>query len=728
MNQFRLFLLSVIVLLMITSQGFSQQGNVFNKAELDWIERHRNNITVATECFFPPMIFKDSSGRPSGLSIDYLREIENVSGLNFNYMACDDLHVLLFNSDPYGYELITSLKPTPSRKLYLDFTDAYIEVPVVIVSRKHYLSKLSFDRLDDYRIAVGEGYSPHDFLLQNYPHYDIYPVGNEQEGIDKLVQKEVDLLIIDLATLSYMTRVHDVKGLKVVGMFPLNYNLAFACPQQAEMDTLISVVNKSLMTISMETRNQIYKKWIHIDLNSLWFNTRVLQWIIWGLVGLVLIVLYFVFWNSMLRKRVKLRTADLDTELQLRLQKEKELKYQNREFVKLNLKLQEINSALQEAFEKASESDRLKSAFLANISHEVRTPMNGIMGFSALLANENVSEELRLYVQRIQQNCDRLLIIVDDILEISLLQSENFELTPSVFNLNDLMDEIGIIYRDKFSDSKIEFKVSKTLSEAESLIQTDRDRLQRILQHLIDNAFKFTQRGVIELGYNYKDEQLEFYVKDTGIGIAEEMQEKIFELFRQVELETSRLYGGMGVGLSISKKLIELLGGTIWLESEPQDAISGKQGSTSFYFTIPYVPVSQQDEAGKLIQEVLFEGRAYTILIVEDEISNFEYLREVLSKYNLNILHAENGVEAVKMCKNHPEITLVLMDIKMPLMDGYEATRQIKLFNPKLPVIAQTAYAQKEDRGKAYDSGCSDFLSKPIHHDELVDVINRYLS
>ncbi len=262
-----------------------------------------------------------------------------------------------------------------------------------------------------------------------------------------------------------------------------------------------------------------------------------------------------------------------------------------------------------------------------------------------------------------------------------------------------------------------------TLPDNEAIIITDATKLTQILNNLISNALKFTHKGYIKFGYALKNSQLEFYVEDAGMGIPLDMQNVIFTRFRQVETTNEQLFGGSGIGLSISKAYVELLGGKIWLESE-----LGK--GSKFYFTIPYIKANHNISPNiPAVKESDFEFKSKkTLLIAEDDHSNFMFLKELLSNTGINIIRTENGIEAVEQCKSNPHIDLVLMDLKMPKMDGYEATKLIKEFKPNLPIIALTAYSTDADRKKALACGCSDFISKPIKRDNLLSKINELIN
>ena len=383
----------------------------------------------------------------------------------------------------------------------------------------------------------------------------------------------------------------------------------------------------------------------------------------------------------------------------------------------MNKRMEINNRDLSVALGKAEESDRLKSAFLANMSHEIRTPMNGIIGFSSLIADSDLTREKRReYLDIIVNSSNQLLDLINDILDISRIEAGQTEVNFENVSLNAVMDEIGLFYAVKAAERGIRFDIQKGLSDREDKVITDKGKLQQVLNNLLNNAFKFTREGSIHAGYERRGELLRFYVEDTGIGIDTQYHKKVFERFTQVDMADNREFGGTGLGLSISRGLVELLGGTIELASEP-----GK--GSLFFFTIPFRN-SNLDKKEDHDQDELPGGikalAGHTVLIAEDESNNYLYMKEMLAEFGLNVLRAENGQQAVDLCKSNPSIDLVLMDIKMPVMNGYDATRQIRMIRPSLPVIAQTAYAMTGDRELAIDAGCNDYLTKPINKYSLL--------
>lgn len=378
--------------------------------------------------------------------------------------------------------------------------------------------------------------------------------------------------------------------------------------------------------------------------------------------------------------------------------------------------------------EKAEESDRLKSAFLANMSHELRTPMNAIIGFSELLNIGEISHEKRKeYADIIKNKGSLLLTLIDDIIEVSKFESGHLNIHKSNTDLHHLLQELFTQHnqnKTQMGKETLEIKLSIPNKHPVS-VYTDPGRLQQVLSNLLSNAIKFTEKGEIEFGYKQVDNKLEFFVKDTGIGISKEKQKDIFNRFRQIENTSSRHYaGGSGLGLTISKGIVELLGGKIWVESEPKK-------ETIFYFTIPYEESKGSEtleaEENQQLNIKNFNWKNKVILVAEDEEVNYKFLETVLQDTQAKVIHAENGLQVIDLIKSINKIDLILMDIKMPVMNGYEATREVKKINPSIPVIAQTAFSMKDDKDKCEDAGCDDYVSKPIDIKALLIKINRLL-
>ncbi|MCD6598018.1 MAG: response regulator, partial [Bacteroidales bacterium] len=382
---------------------------------------------------------------------------------------------------------------------------------------------------------------------------------------------------------------------------------------------------------------------------------------------------------------------------------------------------------LRDAKQKAEESDGLKTAFLANMSHEIRTPMNAIVGFSELLRTSNVQGvEREEYFNIINTSCRTLSNLIDDIIDLAKIESGQTKIVEEACQPSVIMKELQLYFSEEVQKSGKALRIVMDFDFPSDLVtKTDEFRLRQVLTNLLGNSFKFTDKGLISWGARLIDnEEIEFYVKDTGIGIEKEHLESIFERFRQLDGSSVRKYEGTGLGLSVSKSLVELLGGRIWVDSEV-----GK--GSEFKFTIPirYVKGSTMtpDDISSSKGKDLFDWEGYNILVVEDNVSNFEFLKAVLSKTKSNILWAETGPSAIEIFKENENIHLVLMDIQIPELDGYETTREILKINPDVPVIAQTAFAMSRDREKSLEAGCIDYISKPIKPLDLLNLMEKYI-
>lgn len=379
------------------------------------------------------------------------------------------------------------------------------------------------------------------------------------------------------------------------------------------------------------------------------------------------------------------------------------------------------------ALEKAEESDKLKTAFLASMSHEIRTPMNHIIGFTEFLKDPDLPvNEREEYSQIVYDSGHVLLRLVDDIIDIAKIESGQMQVNLSVFSLNELLANVYRSFnemRGKKDKEHITFSLIVPDKNTNVFIKTDAVRLQQILSNLLDNAFKFTESGFIEMGYTLENQQAHLFVKDSGNGISPDMHTLIFKRFRQLDYSSTKKYGGTGLGLSIVKGLLDLLEGEIRLESIP-----GK--GSLFSFSIPGI-IIQTDKIHKKpepVSDKKTDWSKFTFLVVEDERTNYNLLMIMLRPFKANLIWAKDGQEAINLMEANKEIIdLVLMDIRLPRINGYDATIAIKKINPGIPVIAQTAYAMEIEIQKAMEVGCDDYVTKPIDRILLLDSIERHL-
>ncbi|MBU8892776.1 MAG: response regulator [Bacteroidales bacterium] len=428
------------------------------------------------------------------------------------------------------------------------------------------------------------------------------------------------------------------------------------------------------------------------------------QTIFFSIIFLLLIITIVILWIYILFRKVKIK------------QERRHIKS-----IELN------NEKLQLANEKIEEANRLKSAFLANMSHEFRTPMNGIIGFSKLLTDStDIDPGTRnKYLEIINKSGYIILDLINDVIDLSKIESKKLKINYSECELSKILEELHdffIAERDNNEKQNIKILVEKEFDYNDLVIYSDCNRIRQVLYNLINNALKFTTEGSIGFGYFIEMPNIVFFVRDTGIGLTEPEKEIIFERFRQVEDKMTRRYGGSGLGLSISKGIVENLNGKIWVDSE-----NGK-GST-FYFTVPYKIVERKDNFAsgeKKYDQFVWKNK--TILIVEDSIISYDLLTKFLKNAEVSFVHASDGEKAVHLCKTNKSIDLVLMDIQLPILNGIEATKLIKEFRPELPIIAQTANAMDEDKPNIIAAGCDDYISKPINRMELLEKIDTFIN
>jgi hypothetical protein len=371
------------------------------------------------------------------------------------------------------------------------------------------------------------------------------------------------------------------------------------------------------------------------------------------------------------------------------------------------------------AKEKAEESDRLKSAFLANMSHEIRTPMNGIFGFTSLLLAPDLSSEQRTdFINIVHKSGERMLNTVNDIIEISKIEAGLVSMNITPVSVNECLNETKDFFSLEAEQKGLQLSLTNKLPYDHPDILIDKNKLDSILANIVKNAIKFTDRGTIELGCNLQESKMGFYVKDTGIGIPLSRQEAVFNRFEQADIADNRAYEGSGLGLALAKSYVEMMGGEIWLESEVG------VGST-FFFTIPNNATRNepQDSEDKTTIHLSKVNQTLMVLIVDDDEVGLMLLETILAKNGIKSISVFNGIEAVKAVEENPDLSLILMDIKMPVMNGIEATRHIRKINPTIPILAQTAHALPGEKAMIIDAGCNDYISKPIRQNELLKLI-----
>lgn len=451
-----------------------------------------------------------------------------------------------------------------------------------------------------------------------------------------------------------------------------------------------------------------------------------------ALIGLLLFIIMLLFMNVGRRKKAEELVRQKLHEIS---EKNEKLEFAQLKVNEMNAELEEINEHLSktndeliQAREKSEESDKLKSAFLANMSHEIRTPLNAILGFSSLLSDASMSiEDREEYFRIITSNSDLLLHIIDDILDLSKIEAGQLKVFTESFSVNDLLIDLVNSFKPGKGDDLVDISLSIPEDKSRIMLNSDPMRFKQIFSNLLSNAVKFTHKGVIQIGYHFdlKDE-ITFFVKDPGIGIEKKDMGNIFNRFWKANEQGERFYAGTGLGLSITKKLSEALGGRIWLESTPGI------GST-FFVAFPTSHIKKSNVKAGSKSPAYSDNHnwsGFTIAIAEDETYNLYLLTRILKKLQVEIISFKNGKEIVDFFQDsaHQKVDLILMDIKMPGMDGYTATNYIRKTEPRIPIIAQTAYAMVEDVNKIKSSSFDDYISKPIRPGLLIEKVKKFLN
>jgi signal transduction histidine kinase len=395
--------------------------------------------------------------------------------------------------------------------------------------------------------------------------------------------------------------------------------------------------------------------------------------------------------------------------------------------------LKRLEKELQKSKEKVQSSDKLKSAFLANMSHAVRTPMNAIIGFSELIAMESISPKRKEeYIKIINEKGHQLLSLIDDIIEISKIEAGKIEINYTLVDLDEFLNELfSITFQRKIKAGKdqVELILIKNPTDEPLIIHTDPGRLQQTFNYLLGYSILSTLKGEIEFGYNLKDTKtIEFYIKDTGIGLNKEDQKIIFDYFWQFEDISHQRLSGVGLGLTIAKKILELLGGKISVNSELNNG-------TSFTFTLPIEKPNKFKADSRTSKDSLVDENVNiepvwkdkVILVVEDDNVNYQFIEALLEKTQAQLLHAFDGFQALELCKTINKIDLILMDIKLPEKNGFQVTREIRQIKGDIPIIAQTAFTLTEIKEKCLEAGCNDVITKPIEIPLFFSKVNKYL-
>jgi len=650
--------------------------------ERAWIHAHKA-LRVGILEWEPISMIKGE--KASGITGDYLKLISERTGITFNALPLKQWPDLLKKFKQHQIDLIPSIEKDDASVKLGETSEVYMDFPYVIVSRIKESFIDSMRALEGKKIALPKYAHIYRYLQIHYPKIILVPTKDTIEALELVKENKAFAFIGHMAVAMHYIGNFYANTLHIAGKTDLAYNHTILVHHNDKI--LVSILNKALSSITQQEHAQIKNHWLHIEVKeaadyTLFYNI--------GAVFLLLI-LASLYWNRKLSKEIQERKM--------------------------------VEKALDKAKQEAERANNAKSVFLANMSHEIRTPMNAIAGFTELLVEEVERPRLRSYVNSIQNASHTLLRLINDILDLSKIEAGKLTMEYTPTNLRKLCAEIVSVFDLSIKKKGLTLQMNIDPDLPEYLL-LDEIRLRQILLNLIGNAVKFTESGDVKLNIHTSVSNackacvdIVIDIEDSGIGIPQDQIESIFEAFVQTEGQDNRKYGGTGLGLPISKRLSEMMGGSIIAKSTP-----GKGSVFTLY--LPNIKVSDNTTAPTYIKQIKLEQFTKSlILIVDDVEDNRAFIVKVFEKSQIDTVTANDGEEAVKMFKRHrPD--LVLMDIRMPRMDGYEATRIIKSLSPDTPVIALTASVLQEDSKKSYFDG---FLSKPVSKKTLLSVLADYL-
>ncbi|EDZ62650.1 signal transduction histidine kinase [Sulfurimonas gotlandica GD1] len=665
----------------------------FSKKQQDWISRHQV-IEYTGDPDWLPFEAADKDKQHIGIAAEYVKEIQKYTGITFKYVASSTWQEAISKVKDASVSMIVE---TIDSKLDLQYTQAFISNSIIIVMNDDSSYVENLNMIADKKIAVIKEYGYVPKLRQEYKNIVFYEVNNIQEGLSAISTGKYDALLCTFTLGSYMISEMGLHNVQIVGKTMVSADVGFGVVK--EYSPLVEIINKVLNSIDKKQKHDILTKWTNQK-----YVEKVDYTLVWQLVGIFIFFIFgTLYWN---RK--------LSVEIAKRKQAQEELF--------------EVNKKLEEAKDIAVNANKAKSDFLSNMSHEIRTPMNAILGFAELLDKRVEDKKSKSFIKTIRSSGQTLLYLINDILNLSKIESGKLELVKSRVNIQNICEETINIFKlqAKQKGLQLQLDINKEMPKA---ILIDSIRLSEILINLIGNAIKFTEEGYVKLVVNVDEVyehtskvDLTIRVEDSGIGIEKINQDKIFNIFEQTENQDVKKYGGTGLGLAISRKLSKLMGGSLEVES-----VLGKGSSFIIEFkSIDIASVSDEEhvrESEEIEENIKFEKSV--VLVVDDVQENRDLVRESLVEAGVEILEAVNGKEAIEVF-NRKDIDLILMDIRMPIMDGYTATKLIKA-SSSVPIVALTASIMQDELKKLEDERFDGYLRKPVSKKALYKEISKFL-
>ncbi len=680
----KLLLLSLLFLLPSILFFSCSKKDLLTSTERDWLNAN-DKITIAFFPYYPPYEFINENNTIEGVFIEYINLIERKIDHKFNRQYYFHWPKLMEDVRNGKIDIVMQIQSTKSRNAYLNFYAELFESPHVIATRKDHFSGTRITDFDQKTITVPEDYAIFENLERKYPNLSFIEDENDLICLQKLNSGEYDAYIGPRAVVNYLIRTKNLTNLHITGETDLIYKPGIGIDKNNKI--LNQIFQKAISSISESESQNILANWLYIETRPFYKKIDFLIPLFILVLSVLLIILGINFYLGLVVK-----------------QKTKELR------VAKNL---------------AEKDDQLKTAFIHNVSYEIRTPMNNIIGFSKFLDEPKLTNENKTkYTNVIINSGKKLVDSVDNILHISQLQTKQVSLTIEEADISEILEDTYTFFERQAKEKGISLILNNNLRENQQCIITDKAKLIKVINNLVENSINFTEKGAVLISCMVQKSTLIIIIRDSGKGLYNKDRQTILEKDYKPENQISEKNGGLGLGLIIAKENTKLMKGKLSFSSIPN------KGST-FRLELPHHPVDiGNSNTTKSTNTKSNKTKQHVILIAEDGEVNFIFLKTILSKiegYNFIIHRAKNGKEAVTFCIKNKQISIILMDIKMPEMNGYEATRIIKKMSPDIPIIAQTAYSTNEDIKNALSAGCDDFISKPIHPKTLRKVLIKHL-
>lgn len=656
----------------------------FSVEEIEWIETHP--VVRYSEINWEPMsIIKD--GNMEGIIGEYLEHISKETGIEFEYVASQTWSEVIEKFQKREIDIVPGVGASDFENSLGLSTDIYANFPFVLVTKNTHSFISDIKELEGKKIAVPKYWTSYNYLKEQQPNIELVESESVFEALEMVKKSKVDAFLGHMAIGMHYVGVYYPNELHIAAKVEYNFNHKILVQEDAEL--LVSIINKCFAAMSLEEHKKIRDKWLEVKVSQARDFTLIYQ------IGsvLLLLILGTLYWNRKLSDEIDQRKR--------------------------------VERELSQAKQIAEEANRAKTEFLANMSHEIRTPMNAIIGFTELLDKQLIEPKLKSYVKSIHSASDTLLTLINDILDLSKIESGKLEIYKHSCNLSLLVNEIGAIFMISTKSRELDLFIEVDEHLPKSLL-LDEIRLRQILFNLVGNAVKFTESGYIKISVSVSKVEghlskvdLQIAVEDTGIGIDKEDLQKIFLQFEQSQGDENRRFSGTGLGLAISKRLSEIMGGDISVESQ-------KGVGTKFLLSLWSIDISaiaEEQEEEQNLQKIAFKRAK--LLVVDDIESNCELIVQNFAQSELEVVVARGGLEAIELFKRERP-ALVLMDIHMPIMDGYEAAKKIKSI-ADVPIVALSASVMESERKRAERENFDGFLRKPVLQSELFKELSRHL-